>query len=264
MFCGFNLTIKNENHFMSSYDIGNQDYNTQKSKIEECLSSYLEPNNKLNAKEIINNWFPTIDANIFISHSHKDKKLAISFSGWLKEEFGLTSFIDSCVWGYSDDLLRKLDDEYCWQQKSETYSYKKRNNSTSHVHTMLTTSLLNMIDNCECLIFLNTPSSISTSDIDESTNTDSPWIFYEIATSKLIRRNLPTRLSKGISMEGLVNKNIAESMSLQIQYDTDLTHLISLSDSLLLEWKNIFSEQRNKKLDSALDILYAMLNFKIN
>ena len=145
MYCGFNLAIYYEDIFIPYYKKGKNNFDAKKIEIEANLDVYLQPDNKLNAKEIINNWFPTIDANIFISHSHKDEKLAISLSGWLKEQFGLTSFIDSCVWGYSDDLLRKLDDEYCFQKINNTYSYKKRNNSTSHVHTMLTTALSNMI-----------------------------------------------------------------------------------------------------------------------
>ena len=255
MYCGFNLAIYYEDIFIPYYKKGKNNFDAKKIEIEANLDVYLQPDNKLNAKEIINNWFPTIDANIFISHSHKDEKLAISLSGWLKEQFGLTSFIDSCVWGYSDDLLRKLDDEYCFQKINNTYSYKKRNNSTSHVHTMLTTALSNMMDKCECLIFLNTPSSISTGDIDESTKTDSPWIFSEIATSKFIRKKKPERFS----MEGVDNRGVFDeaviSNILPIQYDTDLTHLVRLSDSELLKWNQTCSEQNINK-ESALDILY--------
>lgn len=43
-------------------------------------------------------WFPQIKADVFISHSHSDEKLAIIFAGWLYNAFGLTAFIDSCVW----------------------------------------------------------------------------------------------------------------------------------------------------------------------
>ncbi len=42
-----------------------------------------------------------------LSHSHKDKKLAIEFAEWLKKEAGLTTFIDSCILGYSNELLKK-------------------------------------------------------------------------------------------------------------------------------------------------------------
>ena len=64
------------------------------------------------------NWFPQIKADIFISHSHKDKGLALALAGWLEETFGLTAFIDSCVWGYANKLLKMIDDEYCYQKKS--------------------------------------------------------------------------------------------------------------------------------------------------
>lgn len=51
-------------------------------------------------------WFPKINADIFLSHSHKDEKLIIAFAGWLKDTFNLDVFIDSCIWGYSNDLQK--------------------------------------------------------------------------------------------------------------------------------------------------------------
>ena len=64
------------------------------------------------------NWFPQIKADIFISHSHKDEDLALALAGWLKVSFGLTAFIDSCVWGYANDLLKMIDYKYCYQKKT--------------------------------------------------------------------------------------------------------------------------------------------------
>ena len=46
---------------------------------------------------------------IFISHSHKDINKVIAFAGWLKTNFGLEAFIDSCSWGYCDELLKIID-----------------------------------------------------------------------------------------------------------------------------------------------------------
>ena len=55
------------------------------------------------------------------------------------------------------------------------YDYNKRNYSTSHVHMMLSTALTMMMDEAECVIFLNTPNALSTKDIVHKT--ESPWIF---------------------------------------------------------------------------------------
>ena len=226
--------------------------------MESNLDDYIAPNKKLDASKIIKEWFPEIKADIFISHSHKDEELAIGLSGWLQDELGLTSFIDSCVWGYSNDLLKTLDNEYCKNQWDNTYSYQKRNHSTSHVHMMLSTALSNMIDNCECLIFLNTPSSISTSDIDDSNKTDSPWIFSEIVTSKLIKNKKPERLYI-VGLESIATLDeaikVIATLKMEIEYDANLNHLVSINDSSLKNWRLSCLKQHISK-EPALDELY--------
>jgi hypothetical protein len=65
----------------------------------------------LKANLLIAQWFPYINADIFISHSHKDYNDVVCLAGWLEEKFGLTAFVDSSVWGYSDRLLKLIDGE---------------------------------------------------------------------------------------------------------------------------------------------------------
>jgi len=52
----------------------------------------------------------------------------------LKYEFDIISFIDSCAWGYSDDLLRMLDDEYCLQKESNTLVTQRLEASLGNVY----------------------------------------------------------------------------------------------------------------------------------
>ena len=54
---------------------------------------------------IQNDWFPEINADIFISHSHSDRDLANGIAGWINQKFGLRCFIDSNVWGHADSAL---------------------------------------------------------------------------------------------------------------------------------------------------------------
>lgn len=93
------------------------------------------------------------------------------------------------MWGFSDDLLRKIDDKYCINNNSDSksYSYEKRNYSTSHVHMMLSIAINKMINKTECLFFLNTPGSVSIEDTVQKT-TFSPWIYSELFTSEVIRK----------------------------------------------------------------------------
>ena len=143
-------------------------------------------------KKMEEDWFPKIDADVFISHSHKDAELAKSFADWLYDSFGIKAFIDSCVWGYADELLAQIDKKYCVLMRDESgkvksYDYQKRNGSTAHVHMLLNTALQKMIDKTECLFFLNTPNSVNLDTISRETETFSPWIYGELEFSRMVR-----------------------------------------------------------------------------
>lgn len=141
----------------------------------------------LDGAKLAEHYFPSVQADIFISHSHKDVEKAKAFAKYIYIKTGLVSFIDSEVWSFADDLLRCLDNEYCYNSGSMLYSYEKRNISTSYVHMMLNTALLNMIDKCECLFFLSTPNSFNTEKEIKNT-TFSPWIYSELSMANVIRK----------------------------------------------------------------------------
>ena len=159
MYQGFNFTVSTDS-FEGYDEDGIPTHRRQKAAIQSAIDIFKNSDGGLNASKITANSFPNVTADVFLSHSQKDSELAIRFAGYLKYNFGLTVFIDSCVWGYGDDSLKMLGKQFCWQEDSETYNYRLRNRSTSHVHMMLTTALCKMINSCECIIFLNTPSSI--------------------------------------------------------------------------------------------------------
>ena len=179
MYRGFNLLLEKnyfkKDHFEYLQEVGLDRLLCQKTTIEKIINSFIKDDASLDGSKMQANWFPQIKADIFISHSHKDEKLALALGGWLKETFGLTAFIDSCVWGYSNYLLKLIDDVYCRNINRNSYDYDKRNYSTSHVHMMLSVALTQMIDNTECLFFLNTPNSITPDTIINQT--ESPWIY---------------------------------------------------------------------------------------
>ena len=132
------------------FTLGNKIYSEHKKEVQDCLSEYITEDGIINGTALKEHWFSVSKKDIFISHSHKDINKVIAFSGWLKENLGLESFIDSCSWGYCDDLLNKIDKKYCYKPKTNTYDYKMRNYTTSHVHMMLSTALSEMIDNRYC------------------------------------------------------------------------------------------------------------------
>jgi hypothetical protein len=225
-----------------------------KDVFEEKIESFKNPKTgRLNAAKLTADWFPQINADIFISHSHQDYEDVAALAGWLHENFGITAFIDECLWGFCEDLLRLIDNKYCITPDGEHYDYQKRNFSTSHVYMMLTTSLFEMIYNTECLFFYNTSESIVPRDIFSSTEqTLSPLIFGEIEMTKLVKIRDPDEHRQ-------MRKSIVESSEryfsredMKIEYDVSLSHLIEINHIFLSKWKN--NEFANKF--EALDYLY--------
>lgn len=257
MHASFNLDPKQEkwSEFLST---GRTIHKNNKAIIENELDRFKNADDVLQAEDIIKNWFPKIEADVFLSHSHKDEDLIIGLAGWLKENFGLKSFIDSEVWGYADNLLKVIDDNYCKNKLEKTYNYNLRNRSTSHVHMMLSTALTEMIDRCECIIFVNTQNSFTPVDyLNNEGRTESPWIYSEIAMTRMIRqrtpeehRPVPTMDSVSASLE-----HMTESRQLRISYPAELFHLTQLSTRDLNRWQEA---EKLKNSRHPLDSLYKM------
>ena len=224
--------------------------------IRSSLESYLNEEGKLDAQALSKAWFPAIKADVFISHSHNDEAKALRLAGWLKDKFGLTAFIDSAVWSSADALLRMIDDQYCRHENGTSYSYEKRNLSTSHVHVMLTMAITEMIDRCECLFFLNTPESISAGKTIKEGSTSSPWIYAEIAISKTIqKRDLPVgrRSKRVLAYDEALNESKG---SVPLIHKLDVSHLSKLNEARLLAWGISYEHGSDK---SPLDELYDLM-----
>ena len=168
--------------------------------ISESIEKFVGVDGTVNAKAMMDDWFPQIEADVFISHSHADENLALSLSGWLEENFGLRPFVDSCVWKHAKNLIRILDNAYC-KTGDNLYSYEDSLVTASHVHMMLSTALTQMMDRCECVFFLRTENSTSSKDPEEmvkgnNASTYSPWLFHEISMMKFLRQREKTSTEK--------------------------------------------------------------------
>ena len=192
-------------------------------KIVDKISEYWLSDGSFDAKAIENDWFPEIDAQVFISHSSHDEKWATFLATWLSKEYGIRSFVDSAVWGYANDLLKVIDDECCSKQKGvPIYNYEKRNQSTAHIHMILQGALATMINKCECFIFLQTPNSIKTALVGQEDKTASPWIYNELLMAKLLPRMKPQRL-------GMIVENTKFASSALFSYPAPLDDLKALT-----------------------------------
>lgn len=254
MFATFKLDLSGMEEdgflFKSYYDVGKLIYDKQKSLVHESLDRYLSPEGRLQASQIEKEWFPTVNADVFLSHSHQDRDKAIMLAGYL-QNMGISTFIDSCVWGYADDLLKEIDNIYCIQEKKpdggRIYDYDTRNDSTAHVHMILNGALMKMMDSTECLMFMDTPNSLSASDLKNG-KTNSAWIYSELLMSDLLRKRTIIRKS--------YNESVMHD-GLSVEYDVDIKHLTKISFEEIKKVK--LKGQRGKQ---ALFEIYCMKNIK--
>lgn len=261
MYSKFKLEEFSSSEFEEYEADGYQYYKNFKTNLEYNLDDFIKKtkedidvNEISDGTKLQNYFFPTTNKfNVFLSHSHDDKDLAIAIAGFLKVELGLNTFIDSCLWGYADNLLKEIDNEYCKFPDGASYNYNKRNKSTAHVHMMLSVALSTMIDNCEAFFFLNTPQSISfTNDIDTEQATGSPWIYSELSLANLIRTKKRETFRKTVVMESFAEDSHTGYSALY-NVSKELKNFIPLTPNDLRDCAN---SVRNKRIDCSLDYIY--------
>ena len=222
----------------------------------------------LSGSDIESNWFPKLMNHVFISHSHQDEDLALALAGALKYWMGLDAFVDSSVWGYYADL-QKLIYQKITSLRGEVHGAQRtelENSIVSHVHCMLTKSLVQMMDQCECLIFLNTPSSIGIRDVrGTSQETYSPWIYTEVEVSRFLRTHEDPRRPKMRRFAESVEKvAMDEAIRDIISYPLNLDHLGKVDSDGVWKWicagSHAVSTESNslRKPFVALDKLYEL------
>lgn len=232
-------------------------YEKQEASIHKSLSCYIDPKGVLDGARIEEEWFPQKEYNfdIFLSHSHKDEPLMISLAGYLNHELRLKCFIDSQLWGYSEKLQPKIDDECCrFNEEKKTWNYNDRNISTSYVHNMLVVALTKMMDSTECFFFAKTASST----IKEQTEaTLSPWIYTELSVSKMLRPR-PKREEKVMLFES-GGQLRTFSMEAKMKFIPPMEHLVKLSWYDIVDWVGIVKHNRQYKNNiHPLDALYQL------
>ena len=250
MFKGFNVDLTQWDY---KNDVSDHElflFSDIEKDIDRTIKSFTKLDGKLDGTKMIANWFPVFTADIFISHSHDDLEIAIALAAFLKREFNLKVFIDSCVWKQADILLKLIDNEYCRNTYDTNYNYKKRNYSTSHVHMMLSTALSSMIDLSECLFFLNTPQSVTPS--KTILETESPWIYTEIAMSRLIRRKSKEE-HRGLTKAFAAKSLNEDDQQFKINHEINLDHLVKIDTDDFITWYHL-SKGENKS--EALNRLY--------
>lgn len=259
MVTGYNLHLnKDTTKFQDYVNIGETHLSEQKAKVSEDIKKYII-DGIADGTQIEKDWFPQMGADIFISHSHTDEELAKGLAGWLYSCFGLTCFIDSCVWGYADELLELINDEYSDKKDKPSggcvYDHKKCNTASKHVNTMLTIALHKMIDKAEITILLNTNSSIKRYKDIYQESTYSPWIYSEIVCTEIVRKKPISKYRWEPVLEHSYEKSQARDDGFHAVYEVSLDHLESLDMLKLFEWKKLYDDH---EVRYPLDYLYKL------
>lgn len=195
--------------------------------VNAILENVVNNHQYIDGTKIQDDWFPEVDANVFISHSGKDGELAIKLANYLNKEFGVKSFVDSQVWGYYPNLMKMLDNGR--DTKNNKVILSKYDECSAHVHNMLSIALAKMIQKCDYFIFIDTDNSRDCF----SNMTVSPWIYFELSLSYMFAPK------DGMVQEGL------EFFS-NIAYKAPTKHLkpIDINDfSAIFESNRIVNEE---------------------
>lgn len=272
MFIGFDLHIEEQTEFFRngkgySYYVrlGEMHLEKQIANYKEDLKAYIT-SKEIDGTKIQEEWFPEIEADIFISHSHEDKDLACALAGWLYDTFKLKCFIDSCVWGDSKELLELMNSELSNKRVNEKggyfYNHDSCNRVSQHVNVMLSIALQKMIDKVETVMVLNTDNAIRICSNTEMNETYSPWIYSEIIASQLIQKK-PLITYRNYSRKYYRSDSIAMSESMQyamnisISYKVSLAHLRKLQEIDLVNWSEQYCEKND--CEYSLDVLYEQI-----
>ena len=250
----------------SQYDY-DTDYITKRLKANINLDTIKQ--SMIKGTKLQEEWFPSESYDsqfrVFISHSHKDIDTVKNLAGFLKEHYGIRSFIDSLYWGYVNVLQKSLDDYYASYEHDGKmyYNYDKRNFLTANVHIMLSMALMKMMDACECLIFVDSENSLKYE--KGAHETPSSWIYEEMGFSKRLRVNVPLRYKEKIKVtlnESCERSSYSfmlfsqpEQRNANFNYEIDLRHFKELE-------QRDFPTAKGYTADTILDFWYKKYGVK--
>ena len=265
MFAGFNLEINKhffeskQKSFQEYQKIGEEHLGAQGEGIENALSEYIN-NNIVDGSKIQKDWFPEVDADIFLSHSSADKELVNAIAGWLNDNFNLKCFVDSNIWCYAGNISEMLNSNYSNKRSDGNggylYNHKRCLKVSEHVDTMLNIALQKMIDKCESVFLINTEKSIHINSDSKSVDiTYSPWIYSELVCSEIVRKKPLYFYRYNSELYHSINESRRfedVSNNLTISYNAPTQHLIKINQDVFEKWNRQF----DMEYPFPLDLLY--------
>ncbi len=238
--------------------------NIIEAELKENFSFYN--NGVIEVKHIEDKWFPNVRCQVFLSHSHKDEDKALALAGFLKDKCNVDVFVDSCLWSFSNDLL-KIIDNHCCRTKSGNYDYNLRNITTTQVHLILNMALAKMIHCTECFMFMKTNNSIYKGKNVSIKQTESAWISDELLIANIISRRSKEVHRKEFRVGHTFSLNESCHSFPKFIYDLSFMDLKSLSCNDLLDLATessaeYYGDDDISRAERFLDLLYEELELK--
>ncbi|MCJ7853021.1 toll/interleukin-1 receptor domain-containing protein [Pseudomonas monteilii] len=260
MFIGFELTDYQSLTRPTDLDIWsfNALNEARVSELARYIVSISQTSRHLDAEEISASLFPQLDYDIFLSHSHADQSKAIELALSLRDK-GIRVFVDSCVWGHSEELI-KLILEQSGPLENETRESQIGRVSAA-VHTLLSAAIHQMIWRTEAFVFLRTERSVPF-ESDVSDRTLSPWIYAELQFSAQVQQMLPQRLKNKKTLQSVAGfeSYMTESKQLppyEMVFKISKEHLPSVKGNDLSQWYHDLPKKKLTERGDVLDDLYA-------
>lgn len=237
----FNLEAKREviENALKDKELNSKDYLIYKEEtdaIKNKIKSILDITDKHDGSQeikikhvdIIKDWFPESNCHIFMSHSHKDRDLAIKIANYLYRNYRIKTFIDSDYWQYVDEAIKEINFKYSRLPKpnNKHLKYESCLKVGTNFYLTLSNALMDEIDKSDCCLFLNTNNSIVSTRNDEEV-TYSPWIYTELNVIDKIREKAHKDISlldpmEVAGLEWLTESKVAtEAHTVNVEYLVD-------------------------------------------
>ncbi len=121
---------------------------------------------------------------IFISHSHKEKKLVPQIKATIQKSTGVSCFVDSEVWSNVYEIRDKIADKYALNGQKKFYYKDPYDLISRSTYFILLRALQEVIRYSCAFIYIDSDQVKGESDRDF---TSSPWIGEELLTSYLMQ-----------------------------------------------------------------------------
>ena len=210
-------------------------FKQKKKDYQAVIKKLIDNQPTVSGQDIMNEVFPEIQADIFVSHSHADVKLAKDLAYYLSTQCKCKVFIDEYAWGNADEILKYMN--MSAKTKDGYYSYEGCNRNAAAAYMILANAIAAMLHKCKLFIFVESEHSIRGNAKNE---TASPWLFYELQLfNKIVENELAIAQRLGIRIPAWINLRIQPQASLEgldISYPVPKKFLLESNKRLIYDW----------------------------